>query len=546
MLYRNIVVLIPDKALVYGNGSVYVEKSKKYIKDKKYNISKRVCVGKKINDEEMNPNDNYLELYPNISERKEPPALSDTLSVGFTAVVDKILDEQQTEIILRDVFNDEDYELMRDLIVYIVFNETTTIQHFPKLMRRMDVRSSVIRSDSYISTFFRENITDKKIELFLSAWNMLNRKKDMMYISYDSTNMNTHSNGIELAEYGHAKEDEDLPQVNLSYAINQSESLPLMYQLYPGSNNDNGQLKYMVDQLREYGYEDIGVVIDRGYYSKKNIDYLEKNGYSYLLMIKTNNVTIQKLIKENRYVLPNDRYFIEGHDVYGKTIKEKLFETDKRKSHIHLYFDSVKAANEAMMLSTTRIMYSRELEEHIAKHHKTEELKKYQKMFLLRSDEEGYIKSYKVREKYMQEMSDTFGFFSIVTSEEMDAKGALDVYRDRDAVEKLFESLKNEMDYKKFKVNTTRALKGKTFITFLSAIVRSRIYHQTKELRNKDNKEYTVPSIINELSNIEVTKNAKDKYVRRYALTAKQKNILNMFGLTEKDIDSITDKINRR
>lgn len=542
MIYKNIKVKVPSNCVINSKGYVYLGIGRVYIKDRKYNLPSRVCIGKSISKDYMNPNEHYEEYFTIDDNLKEAPILSDTLSIGLSSVVDKILDDSQIDILLSDILSKEDEALIRDLIIYMIYSESTVIQHFNSVIRRIPIKSSVIRSDSYISSFFKDNISDKNIELFLDAWNSLNRKKDIVYLSYDSTNMNTYSSGIELAEYGHPKIDEGLPQVNLSLAINQKESLPLFYELYPGSISDVSQLKNMIDRLNEYGYKDLGIILDRGYFSKANIEYIRKHNFEYLLMVKTSNELISNLLEKYRYILPSDKYYIDNHDVYGTSIKTNIFKNEK--AYIHLYFDSERAAYETKQLSRTRIMYSKELDEHIKSNHLKDDLKKYSKMFHLKANKQGYLISYSVNERYMKKESDTFGFFSIITSKEMSAKEALDIYRDRDTIEKLFESLKQELDYSKFRVSSNSSLKGKTFTTFLATIIRSRIYYQTKALRLKNRKDYTVPAIINELSNIEITKNAKDKYVRRYSLTSKQKNILNCFNITDKDIDESIKHIN--
>ena len=523
MIYKNVIVDVPNKTIIMKNEAVYYEVSRSYDKNKKYNVPNRVCIGKLLENNKMNPNSNYYEYFNDESSLKEPPILSDTISIGFNAVLDKLFDDTQIDILLKEIYSEDEYKSMRDLISYIISNETSTIQHFPYYARRMNILSDTIKSDSYYSSFFKDVITDKKNELFLSAWNMLERNEDKLYISYDSTNMNTSSVGIELAEVGHPKVDEDLPQVNLSLAINQKESLPLFYELYPGSNIDNSQLKHMVDRLKEYGYKDIGVILDRGYYSRGNINYLKDNGYDYLLMVKTNNEVISSLIKELRYSLPKAKHFIEEHNVYGTSKKVSLYEGDKKKNYVHIYFDSTRAADETKDLLRKQSTLSKELDSHIKEHHKKDDLKKSYPSFKLKADKEGYLKSYETNDSYLDELSDTLGFFSIITSSDMSASKALDIYRDRDTVEKLFESLKSEMDYKKFKVSSAASLRGKTFIIFIASIIRSRIYYLTKPLKIKNRKDYTVPAIINELNNIEVSKNAKDRYIRRYSLTSKQK-----------------------
>lgn len=546
MILKNFKVKIPSKTVILPNNYVYYEKERVYDKVKKYTAPKRVCIGKAIDEEYMNPNERYKEYFKDESLLKEPPLLSDSISVGFNVVLDKIFNDTQIDILLKEIYSEDEYKSIRDIVSYIISNETSVIQHYPSYARKTNILSDSINSDSYYSSFFKDVITDRNNEVFLKAWNLLERKQDKLYISFDSTNMNTNSLGINLAEYGHPKQDEDLPQVNLSLAINQKESLPLFYDLYPGSNIDNTELKYMVERLNEYGYKDLGVILDRGYYSKQNIDYLRNNEYDFLLMVKSNNQIIHNLIKEYRYRLPKAKYFIDNHDVYGTTIITKLFESDKEDSYIHLYFDSSRSADETKDLYKAQTRLSKELDNHIKTHKKKDELKKSYKSFKLKADREGYLVSYMTNEDYLDSLSEELGFFCIVTSKEMTANEALDIYRDRDTVEKLFESLKSEMDYSKYRVHSTSSLRGKTFIIFIASIIRSRIYHLTKPLKEKSRKEYTVPSIINELNKIEATKNGDDNYVRRYSLTAKQKNILNKFNIIDKDVDIAINDLNNR
>lgn len=97
-----------------------------------------------------------------------------------------------------------------------------------------------------------------------------------IYISYDSTNMNCVAGNLELAEYGHAKDNPNLPQVNMSLGYNQTGNRPLFYSLYPGSIIDNTECEKMVERAKYYECENMGFILDRGYFSIKNIRYFEK------------------------------------------------------------------------------------------------------------------------------------------------------------------------------------------------------------------------------------------------------------------------------
>ena len=58
------------------------------------------------------------------------------------------------------------------------------------------------------------------------------------------------------------------------------------YEEYPGSVTDVSQFTFMVDKVVEYGYRKISFILDRGYFSKDNIRYIDKNDYTFIIMCK--------------------------------------------------------------------------------------------------------------------------------------------------------------------------------------------------------------------------------------------------------------------
>lgn len=56
----------------------------------------------------------------------------------------------------------------------------------------------------------------------------------------------------------------------------------------------------MVDKVKEYGYKNIGFILDRGYFSEDNIRYMEENGYAFIIMIKGRKKLVASLVEENR------------------------------------------------------------------------------------------------------------------------------------------------------------------------------------------------------------------------------------------------------
>lgn len=137
-------------------------------------------------------------------------------------------------------------------------------------------------SDSTISDFFR-SINENQRQNFLDCWNEERNKRERIYISYDFTNKNCEAGNISMVEFGAAKIDVGLPIFNYAVGYDLTNSEPLMYEKYPGSINDVSQLQFMVEKVKGYGYKNIGFILDRGYFSKENLRFMDKNGFAFLL-----------------------------------------------------------------------------------------------------------------------------------------------------------------------------------------------------------------------------------------------------------------------
>ena len=297
MIHRDVTVIRPKGTKIQarnGRRYVYHVRDRKYHKEGRYYTDDRVDIGVMVDDDmksedsAMYPNDRYWEFYPNENRTyRETPAFSNTLKVGGTMIIQKVLKDLQMDEILNNIY-ESDSAMVQNLIAYMILFETSTFQHYPAMMRNHPVMSGVLTTDTHIAEFLKDEEQEDRIKLFLAAWNQLRRKNATAYIGYDSTNINNQAKGIEMAEYGHPKIDIGAPQINLSYAIDMMDSTPLFFELYPGSIIDNSQCRYMVNKAKDYGYEKCGFVLDRGYFSEKNIKYMDDHGYSFVIMLKEN------------------------------------------------------------------------------------------------------------------------------------------------------------------------------------------------------------------------------------------------------------------
>jgi hypothetical protein len=226
-------------------------------------------------------------------------------------------------------------------------------------------------------------------------------------------------------------------------------------------------------------------------------------------------------------------HHIDAYDVYGMTLKRKLYETDKKERYIHIYHSIVKEGYERTML-TKKL---RQMKAYMMKH--INEVLTFGPVFskyyiLHYNDKNGVFQFPEDRTDVIEKEISLSGYFCIITSEKMTAKDALHLYKSRDTSEKLFRGDKSYLGDKSLRIYGDSAAESKIFIEFLALIIRNRIYTRLKDEMLKLDKRpnyMTVPAAIRELEKIEMVRLTDNQYRLDHAVTATQKTILKAFGL---------------
>jgi transposase len=141
------------------------------------------------------------------------------------------------------------------------------------------------------------------------------------------------------------------------------------------------------------------------------------------------------------------------------------------------------------------------------------------------------------------------GYFCIITSDKMTAKQALEIYKGRDASEKLFLSDKTFLVNHALRSSTEESAASKIFIEFVALIIRNRMYNHLRDAMKKMAKKpnyMTVPAAVRELDKIEMARQLDGVYRLDHAVTATQKTILKAFGLTDTNVKYRAEEISRR
>ncbi|MBV1758901.1 MAG: transposase [Dethiosulfatibacter sp.] len=548
-MYYDFLIKIPEQTGKISRNkrgdTTYIEYTydRKYVPEKKYNVPMRTTIGKLSNDDPimMYPNPNFEKYFPDIVlpvEVKNPASRSSCIRVGAFLVIKKIIDDYKLANHLSS-WDDRGKGLLLDLAAYSIICESNVAQYYPDYAYNHPVFTpeQKIYSDSTISRFFSEITEDDRID-FLNSWNKNRNHKEQIYLSYDSTNKNCKAGDIEKAEYGHPKEDIGAAVVNYSLAYDINNQEPLLYESYPGSIVDVSQLQYLIEKVQAYGYKDIGFVLDRGYFSRDNLNYMDRCNYDFVIMVKGKASFVNGLIMDHKGEFETNRNCaIKAFRTYGMTVCDKLYADDIKDRYFHIYHKvSRESAERAQLENDLQRM------EEMMNKSKGKDIdfgKKYEHYYeLTYHEKDGKRKfyGYKEREDVIEKELKLCGYFTIVTSKKMSASDALLLYKSRDASEKLFCSDKSFLGNKSFRVSSNDALESKIFVEFIALIIRSKIYTQLRkrmaEMAKKPNY-MTVPAALRELEKIELIRQPGGNYKLDHAITATQKTILGAFGIDE-------------
>ena len=232
---------------------------------------------------------------------------------------------------------------------------------------------------------------------------------------------------------------------------------------------------------------------------------------------------------------------LRDYKVNGITVKHQLYPSDEKERYFHIYYNERKQTSERENVEEKIDRMALFLREHQGM--KLDLRKEYRRYFDLIFYHEGQEdeKFMYGRERYqvIDEEISLCGYFVIITSEKITAADALDLYKSRDASEKLFREDKTFLGDRTMRCQTNEALHTKIFIEFVALIIRNRMHFLLKEqmLKTHHKENYmTVPAAIRELEKIEIVRHIDHEYSMDYAVTATQKSILKAFDLAETNV----------
>ena len=430
---------------------------------------------------------------------------------------------------LRETFSKYKRHLkLLSLVIYMVIKRTNAMHHYEPFSKVTWLPWSRTMNDGQITRLFQSITYDEVIRFF----NALNRNycqkygKDFykrVFVALDSTSISTYSNNLSLAEYGHNKDGDDIPQINYMLVCDEISGLPIYAKVYKGNVVDVTTVKNLLAELKimhsrvtssndkEEFVPTLIFVTDRGYDSEDNLQYYLIHGYSFVIRSMLRSKWVLDVLLENYAKLMDDNsldtYTSQHMCTAQVEYKYDDYPVDKRNKnnkttanvYVHMYFDErIRANSRATIKANTAVSRDEynKLVDKLYEENETVTPEMLSKLKLESSSKQNFVDHYcvfdangyaKISADKIDEKLKLTGIMVLLSDTITDAKEAHFAYERRGTVESNFQVFKDHLNFDRIYSSSDRTFQGKFLCQLIAAslmmILNTRIrdYEKTTE-----------------------------------------------------------------
>jgi transposase len=360
---------------------------------------------------------------------------------------------------------------------------------------------------------------------FINRW-IRHKDKDEFWV-YDTTSISSYSKLLKQIQYGYNKENDKLEQLNLSVVFGEKSNLPFYYRKLSGNIPDSKTIKQLLLDLEQFKFDKLKLVLDRGFYSKDNISSLLHKHLKFIIstkktlsIVKDNLSRVSDIVTTKNLIPQYDLYASSvttnwEYNHNGKKIRKRIY--------LHYYYNTEQAAYDKKELDKKLLSLKEEL---LQGKHQEEYKAFYDRCFIIKETPKGI--KVDINTKAVNETKDNYGYFVLLTNQKLSSKEVLELYRNKDVVEKAFNNLKERLNLRRLLVSNEQSLEGKLFVEFIALILMSYI---KKQMQDKNLfKTYTIQTLLDKLDVIECYR-YPNKKLQVGEILQKQKEIYEAFEI---------------
>ena len=246
------------------------------------------------------------------------------------------------------------------------------------------------------------------------------------YILADGTHLISHSQNMTIAKDGYNSSQTHDPQVNLMFLFSAKLKLPVFYRILPGNIRDVKSFKLTIE---ESGLDDVVIIADKGFYSDKNVLSLDSEQLKYIIPLRRNSCLVSYTNIEKPRKKGFDGYFrFQDRFIWHYTLH------NIPKKNVVLFYDE-----QMHLMEETDYLNRIETHPH----------------------------DYSIRDFHQKQSS--FGTLAIINNViEKSSEEIYKYYKSRQAIETLFDTMKNILQADASYMQNETALYGWMFINYLA------------------------------------------------------------------------------
>jgi transposase len=441
---------------------------------------------------------------------------------GPHLLLEKIMSDTGLLSILKQIFPQNWSEIIT--LSYYLVSDNKPVMYCQQWVEKTETYLSNSSLSSQRISELLDSLSYNKIMDFYNSW--FNFRSENEYLALDITSISSYSNLINSVEAGYNRDGDNLEQINLCLLFGENSGLPVFSSHYPGSTNDVIALKSFIEQIKFFGNNYYNLVMDKGFYSAKNINMLlEKyKNYKYLIAVPFSTLIARNIVSEGKTKFDEKFCFDFGQDIFsGYSFLFKYNNYHDIKYHV---FYNNKLFNEKLEQEKSKALTLKK--EAIINPEECKKLKTYTDYLVFNKDKNSTNYTILVNIEKIYNRIKNNGWL-IVTSNDMDIdyKEILAIYRNKNVIEEAFRRMKNNLDLRSLRVHDENRIQGKLFVTMIALIINSHIHNVM--LKNNLYDKYTLSEILFEIEKIKLFRHDKDRSIS--PITKSNRIILEAFGL---------------
>jgi transposase len=398
--------------------------------------------------------------------------------------------QEQSNIALMQI-------IARSIYLYSELKTVSYLQENSALCEMFGIDSSRITKDVLYKSANRLYEIHRDLENWLHkrVCSMFNIEEKILLFDLTNTYFEGRMGGSALCQYGRSKEKRSDAKIVVLAAVVNTDGLLVRTEIFEGNRQDTTTLQEIIGFLEKDLFQTRRlVVMDAGFYSESNLQWLKDNAYDYITVMRSSGKTAYTSLSEVKTVTDNKQQQIRLQlvSMEGKSDRLLLVDSDaKRLKEQSMHSQLVKRYEEGLV-TIQKGIEGRGIKQRDKVNARLGRLNEkygsvhtnYEVSFEYDSKNKVISMSWRIKDNKREETNKFHGKYFLQTNlDEKDEKNIWCFYNVIRTVEETFKTLKLDLDIRPVYHKSDKGVKAHLNLAVLAYWVVSTTKYQLKEYK---------------------------------------------------------------